>query len=91
MSNFWKFMGGLLVGAVAMKVANDYYKEKNVEKPEKETPKVKPTVKTSSTNSEAITEIEELIHEFETKKNKTQKDKHVLDLLRVKLNQLKKQ
>jgi len=27
MSSFWKFIGGLLVGAVAMKVANDYYKD----------------------------------------------------------------
>jgi hypothetical protein len=91
MSNFWKFMGGLLVGAVAMKVANDYYKEKTVSKKETE-PSMPQTPKpTSRTNNNSIQEIENLIQEFETKKNKTQKDRDVLDLLRVKLNQLKKQ
>lgn len=93
MSNFWKFMGGLLVGAVAMKVANDYYKGKNVEevKEKKVVPQTKPSVKTSSTKTESILEIENLIKEFESKKNKTQRDRNVLDLLRIKLNQLKKQ
>lgn len=90
MSNFWKFMGGLVVGAVAMKVANDYYKDTNEKKQKVDKPKVEnqPNVSKSKTNS--IQEVENLIYEFESKKNKTQKDKDVLDLLRVKLNQLKK-
>jgi hypothetical protein len=90
MSNFWKFMGGLVVGAVAMKVANDYYKDTNEQKQKVDKPKVEnqPNVSKSKTNS--IQEVENLIYEFESKKNKTQKDKDVLDLLRVKLNQLKK-
>ena len=90
MSNFWKFMGGLVVGAVAMKVANDYYKDTNEQKQKVDKPKVEnqPNVSKSKTNS--IQEVENLIYEFESKKNKTQKDKDVLDLLRVKLNQFKK-
>jgi hypothetical protein len=83
-------MGGLVVGAVAMKVANDYYKDTNEQKQKVDKPKVEnqPNVSKSKTNS--IQEVENLIYEFESKKNKTQKDKDVLDLLRVKLNQLKK-
>jgi hypothetical protein len=83
-------MGGLVVGVVAMKVANDYYKDTNEQKQKVDKPKVEnqPNVSKSKTNS--IQEVENLIYEFESKKNKTQKDKDVLDLLRVKLNQLKK-
>jgi len=80
---FWPFVGGLLIGAVVVKLAGDYV-EKNKKSKEPE-PQPTPEIK----NQDEIRLIEDLIDELASKPNKTEKDKNNIDLLRIKLGQLR--
>ena len=80
---FWPFVGGLLIGAVVVKLAGDYV-EKNRKSKEPE-PQPTPEIK----NQDEIRLIEDLIDELVLKPNKTEKDKNNIDLLRIKLGQLR--
>ena len=80
---FWPFVGGLLIGAVVVKLAGDYV-EKNKKSKEPE-PQPTPEIK----NQDEITLIEDLIDELVSKANKTEKDRNNIDLLRIKLGQLR--
>ena len=80
---FWPFVGGLLIGAVVVKLAGDYV-EKNKKSKEPE-PQPTPEIK----NQDEITLIEDLIDELVSKPNKTEKDRNNIDLLRIKLGQLR--
>ena len=80
---FWPFVGGLLLGAVVVKLAGDYVE--NNKKSKQPEPQPTPEIK----NQDEITLIEDLIDELVSKPNKTEKDKNNLDLLRIKLGQLR--
>jgi hypothetical protein len=80
---FWPFVGGLLIGAVVVKLAGDYV-EKNKKSKEPE-PQPTPEIK----NQDEITLIEDLIDELVSKPNKNEKDRNNIDLLRIKLGQLR--
>ena len=80
---FWPFVGGLLLGAVVVKLAGDYVE--NNKKSKQPEPQPTPEIK----NQDEITLIEELIDELVSKPNKTEKDKNNIDLLRIKLGQLR--
>jgi hypothetical protein len=80
---FWPFVGGLLIGAVVVKLAGDYV-DKNRKSKEPE-PQPTPEIK----NQDEIRLIEDLIDELVSKPNKTEKDKNNIDLLRIKLGQLR--
>jgi hypothetical protein len=80
---FWPFVGGLLIGAVVVKLVGDYV-EKNKKSKEPE-PQPTPEIK----NQDEITLIEDLIDELVSKANKTEKDRNNIDLLRIKLGQLR--
>ena len=80
---FWPFVGGLLIGAVVVKLAGDYV-EKNRKSKEPE-PQPTPEIK----NQDEIKLIEDLIDELVSKANKTEKDRNNIDLLRIKLGQLR--
>lgn len=93
MSSFWKFMGGLLVGAAAAHLVNEEYKKRKQGSPptvgNQTQPKQGSSEPVSSkTDNETIT-IEKLIREYESKKNRTRQQNDTLDLLRIKLKQLK--
>lgn len=94
MSGFWRFVGGLLVGAAAVHLVNEEYKKRNQGSPppvkENKQSEVK-NVKVDSPpiNSETMM-IENLILEYESKKNRTKQQNDTLDLLRIKLKQLKR-
>jgi hypothetical protein len=103
MSNFWKFMGGMLVGAAAGYVINEEFKKRRMspppvtgEKPKvNKTEPVKPNVdrETSIVKPKVdgeTTMIENLIREYESNKNRTRQQNDTLDLLKIKLKQLKK-
>jgi hypothetical protein len=82
---FWPFVGGLLIGAAVVKLAGDYVeKSKKSKEPESEP---QPTAEIK--NQDEIRLIEDLIDELVSKPNKTQKDKNNIDLLRIKLGQLR--
>ena len=103
MSSFWKFMGGMLVGAAAGYVINEEYKKRRMSPPPvtgeepkvSKTEPVKPKVESEisvvkpKVDSET-TMIENLIREYESKKNRTRQQNDTLDLLKIKLKQLKK-
>jgi hypothetical protein len=80
---FWPFVGGLLIGAVVVKLTGDYV-EKNRKSKEPE-PQPTPEIK----NQDEIRLIYDLIDELVSKPNKTEKDKNNIDLLRIKLGQLR--
>ena len=80
---FWPFVGGLLLGAVVVKLAGDYVE--NNKKSKQPEPQPTPEIK----NQDEITLIEDLIDELVSKPNKTEKDKNNIDLLRIKLAQLR--
>jgi hypothetical protein len=90
MSSFWKFVGGLLVGAAAAHLVNEEYKKRKQgpppvrrEEPNKE---VKPTMNDKVHSEKNM--VEDLIRTYENKKNKTRRDQDTLDLLRIKLRQI---
>ena len=90
MSSFWKFMGGLLVGAAAAHLVNEEYKKRKQGPPpvRKEEPQeeVKPKMNDKVHSEKNM--VEDLIRTYETKKNKTRRDQDTLDLLRIKLRQI---
>lgn len=92
MSSFWKFMGGLLVGAAAAHLVNEEYKKRKQGSPptRKEEPKTPPQPKMSSNVHSEENMVMDLIRTYEEKKNKTRKDQDTLDLLRIKLRQIQK-
>ena len=92
MSNFWKFMGGMLVGAAAGYVINEEYKKRRMSPPPVtgEEPKVSKTEPVKPKVDSETTMIENLIREYESKKNRTRQQNDTLDLLKIKLKQLKK-
>lgn len=92
MSDFWKFMGGMLVGAAAGYVINEDYKKRRMSPPPVtgEEPKVSKTEPVKPKVDSETTMIENLIREYESKKNRTRQQNDTLDLLRIKLKQLKK-
>jgi hypothetical protein len=92
MSDFWKFMGGMLVGAAAGYVINEEFKKRRMSPPPVtgEEPKVSKTEPVKPKVDSETTMIENLIREYESKKNRTRQQNDTLDLLRIKLKQLKK-
>lgn len=93
MSSFWRFMGGLLVGAAAGYVINEEYKKRRKSPPPSVVGQTKGS-KTEPVKSKEQSEtgmIENLIREYEAKKNRTRQQNDTLDLLRIKLKQLKSQ
>jgi hypothetical protein len=76
---FWPFVGGLVLGIIAVKVVENLSKPKQTPKP----------VNKVSLNQSEIQMVEDLIDELTSKPNKTQKDKNNIDLLRIKLRQLR--
>jgi len=93
MSSFWRFMGGLLVGAAAGYVINEEYKKRRKSPPPSVVGQTKES-KTEPVKSKEQSEtgmIENLIREYEAKKNRTRQQNDTLDLLRIKLKQLKSQ
>ena len=81
-NGFWPFVGGLVLGAIAVKVIGTMMKDKKENEPE-----LQPTLEIK--NQDEIRLIEDLIDDLVSKPNKTQKDKNNLDLLRIKLGQLR--
>ena len=92
MSDFWKFMGGMLVGAAAGYVINEEFKKRRMSPPPVtgEKPKVNKTAPVKPKVDSETTMIENLIREYESKKNRTRQQNDTLDLLKIKLKQLKK-
>ena len=92
MSSFWKFMGGLLVGAAAAHLVNEEYKKRKQGSPptRREEPKTPPQSKMSNNVHSEENMVMDLIRTYEEKKNKTRKDQDTLDLLRIKLRQIQK-
>jgi hypothetical protein len=92
MSDFWKFMGGMLVGAAAGYVINEEFKKRRMSPPPVtgEKPKVNKTEPVKPKVDSETTMIENLIREYESKKNRTRQQNDTLDLLKIKLKQLKK-
>jgi hypothetical protein len=92
MSSFWKFMGGMLVGAAAGYVINEEFKKRRMSPPPVtgEKPKVNKTEPVKPKVDGETTMIENLIREYESKKNRTRQQNDTLDLLKIKLKQLKK-
>jgi hypothetical protein len=80
---FWPFVGGLVLGAIAVKAIGTMMKDKK----ELELEPIK-TQKELTLDRE-ISMVEDLIDDLVSKPNKTQKDKDNLDLLRIKLGQLR--
>ena len=92
MSDFWKFMGGMLVGAAAGYVINEEFKKRRKSPPPVtgEKPKVNKNEPVKPKVDGETTMIENLIREYESKKNRTRQQNDTLDLLKIKLKQLKK-
>lgn len=91
MSSFWKFMGAMLVGAAAGYVINEEYKKRRKSPPPVtgEEPKVTKTETVKPKVDSEVNMIENLIREYESKKNRTRQQNDTLDLLRIKLKQMK--
>ena len=81
-NGFWPFVGGLVLGAIAVKVIGTMMKDKKENEPE-----LQPTLEIK--NQDEIRLIEDLIDDLVSKPNKSQRDKDNLDLLRIKLGQLR--
>lgn len=78
---FWPFVGGLLLGAVAVKAIQTLSKDKKEVEPEK-------TTKEKENESE-IKMVESLIDDLVSKPNKTEKDYKHINILREKLGELR--
>ena len=85
-------MGGMLVGAAAGYVINEEFKKRRMSPPPVtgEKPKVNKTEPVKPKVDSETTMIENLIREYESKKNRTRQQNDTLDLLKIKLKQLKK-
>jgi hypothetical protein len=66
---FWPFVGGLVLGAIAVKAIGTMMNDNKEKGPE---PQPTPEIK----NQDEITLIEDLIDELVSKPNKTEKDKN---------------
>lgn len=82
---FWPFVGGMVLGALALHLIGEQMnKKKKVEtKPDNS------IQEKELKNIDEITMVEDLINELVSKPNKTIKDKNNIDLLRIKLKQLR--
>ena len=92
MSSFWKFMGGLVIGAAAAHLINEEYKKrKQGSPPSGNSPKPEPkvVVEEKQQPKSEVTMVEELIREYENKKNRTRRENDTLELLKIKLRQVK--
>ncbi len=82
----------MLVGAAAGYVINEEFKKRRMSPPPVtgEKPKVNKTEPVKPKVDGETTMIENLIREYESKKNRTRQQNDTLDLLKIKLKQLKK-
>jgi hypothetical protein len=82
---FWPFVGGMVLGAIAIHMIGEQMNKKKVkeEKPSDVVPEKE--IK----NVDEIMMVEDLINELSSKPHKTTKDKNNIDLLRIKLKQLR--
>ena len=82
----------MLVGAAAGYVINEEFKKRRMSPPPVtgENPKVNKTEPVKPKVDSETTMIENLIREYESKKNRTRQQNDTLDLLKIKLKQLKK-
>ena len=88
---FWPFVGGLVLGAIVVKTIHNISEKQRIERElEEQQPNIEPakTQKELTLEREVIM-VEDLIDELVSKRNKSQKDKNNLDLLRIKLGQLR--
>jgi uncharacterized membrane-anchored protein YhcB (DUF1043 family) len=88
---FWPFVGGVVLGAIVVKTIHNMNEKKRIER---ELEEKQPNIEPAKTQKELTLEretmmVEDLIDELVSKRNKTQKDKDNLDLLRIKLEQLR--
>ena len=88
---FWPFVGGFVLGAIVVKTIHNMNEKKRIER---ELEEQQPNIEPAKTQKELTLErevmmVEDLIDELVSKRNKTQKDKDNLDLLRIKLGQLR--
>jgi hypothetical protein len=92
MSSFWKFMGGLVIGAAAAHLINEEYKKRKQGPPpsgNSPKPESKVVVEEKQQPKSEVTMVEELIREYENKKNRTRRENDTLELLKIKLRQVK--
>jgi len=89
MSSFWKFVGGLVIGAAAAHLINEEYKKRKQGPPPVENETTSPTPKVNNQDKSEITMVEKLIRDYETKKNRTRRENDTLELLRIKLKQVR--
>jgi hypothetical protein len=89
MSSFWKFVGGLVIGAAAAHLINEEYKKRKQGPPPVENETTPPTSKVNNQDKIEITMVEKLIRDYESKKNRTRRENDTLELLRIKLKQVK--
>ena len=82
----------MLVGAAAGYVINEEFKKRRKSPPPVtgEKPKVNKNEPVKPKVDSETTMIENLIREYESKKNRTRQQNDTLDLLKIKLKQLKK-
>jgi uncharacterized membrane-anchored protein YhcB (DUF1043 family) len=88
---FWPFVGGLVLGAIVVKTIHNISEKQRIER---ELEEQQPNIEPAKTQKELTLErevmmVEDLIDELVSKRNKSQKDKNNLDLLRIKLGQLR--
>ena len=89
MNSFWKFVGGMIVGAAAAHLINEQYKKRN-QVPPPETGTKSNSIQVDEDIYVEINMIVELIRAYESKKNRNSRDNNTLDLLRIKLKQLQR-
>jgi hypothetical protein len=83
---FWPFVGGMVLGAIAIHMIGEQMNKKKV-KQDRPSDNIVPEKEIK--NSDEITMVEDLINELTSKPHKTTKDKNNIDLLRIKLKQLR--
>lgn len=84
-NNFWPFVGGLLVGAVALKTIENYRERQRELKENFKHVKTKEEIEIE----EEISMVEYMINELNLKQYRTQTDNKVIDSLRNKLRKLR--
>lgn len=90
MSSFWKFMGGLVVGAAAAHLVNEEYKKRKQGPPPsvKRTPEPQVEKNMKEQVSSEMSMVQDLIKQYENMKNRNRKQSDTLDLLRIKMKQM---
>lgn len=84
-NNFWPFVGGLLVGAVALKTIENYRERQRELKENFKHVKTKEEIEIE----EEISMVEYMINELNLKQYRTQTDNKVINSLRNKLRKLR--